>query len=114
MVSRGLWSASPTAAFSGSAICNIISSFFSLSGHSTNLIVESILNWRTNAEIASKPAFRCLSEDMCARVPKDLLAFGVVKWQKLQLAALLKWALKIPQCLLWCTLVQTCDDGALE
>jgi hypothetical protein len=80
----------------------------------SHLVVEAILDWRTNAEITSKSTLRRLSQDMCARVPEDLLALCVVEWQELQLAALLQRSLKIPKRLLRCALVQTCDDGALE
>jgi hypothetical protein len=47
-------------------------------------------------------------------VPEDLLALWVVERQKLELDALLKRALKIPKSLLWCAVVETSNDGALE
>jgi uncharacterized protein (DUF2342 family) len=47
-------------------------------------------------------------------VPEDLLALGVVEGQKLELDALLERALKIPKSLLWCAVVETSNDGALE
>jgi hypothetical protein len=62
----------------------------------SHLVIEAILNWRTNAEVAAKSTFRRLSQDMCAGMPEDLLALWVVKWKELELAALLKWSLEIP------------------
>jgi hypothetical protein len=80
----------------------------------SHLVIEAIFDWRADTKVAAKSALRCLSEDMCARVPEDLLALWVVEWQELQLAALLQWPLEIPQCLIRCALVQSCDDGAFE
>jgi hypothetical protein len=80
----------------------------------SHLVVEAILNWRTNAEVTTKSTLRRLSQDMCARVPEDLLALCVVEWQELQLAALLQRSLKIPKRLLRCALIQTSNDSALE
>jgi hypothetical protein len=80
----------------------------------SHLVVEAILNWRTNAEVTTKSTLRRLSQDMCARVPEDLLALCVVEWQELQLAALLQRPLKIPKRLLRCALIQTSNDSALE
>lgn len=47
-------------------------------------------------------------------VPEHLLAFWVIEWQELKLAALLQWSLKIPQRLFRCAFVEARDYGALE
>ena len=47
-------------------------------------------------------------------MPEDLLGLWVFKWEQLEFAALLQGSFKIPQCLLWCALVETRNDGALK
>jgi len=51
---------------------------------------------------------------MRTRMPEDLFSLWVIKWKKLKLAALFEWPLKIPECLLRCALIKTCNNGALE
>jgi hypothetical protein len=53
------------------------------------LVVEAILNGRTNAQVATKSTLRSLPQNVCTRVPEDLLALWIVERQKLELAALL-------------------------
>lgn len=72
----------------------------------SHLVVETILNRRANAERAAVVSLTCLTENVSARVPEDLLALRVVKVEKFQLAGLFKRAIQIPE-----FAINTRDDG---
>lgn len=79
--------------------------------HVGHIVVKTrgVLSGGTVAEIASKASLGGLAEDMGRRVPENLLSFGVVEVEELELAALLKRSGQIPQ-----LAINSGDDGTLE
>jgi hypothetical protein len=79
--------------------------------HVGHIVIKTrgVLGGGTVAEIASKASLSGLAENMGRRVPENLLSFGVVEVEELELAALLKRSGQIPQ-----LAINSGDDGTLK
>lgn len=79
--------------------------------HVGHIVVKTrgVLGRGTVAEIASKASLSGLAENMGRRVPENLLSFGVVEVEELELAALFERSGQIPQ-----LAIDSGDDGTLE
>lgn len=67
---------------------------FVLHGH---FVVEPVLDWRSNTEMAPIMLFTSFAQDVSRRMPKDGLAFFVLKVQKLELTRANQGTLQIPK-----------------